>query len=60
MKVIKDAMMKWLDDEIYKEANDQPTPTRSRYDVLMEVKTKLSEIIVEEFVKLTENNNEKL
>ncbi len=59
MKVIKEAMMKWLDEEIEKERNtpyfvhgDSPT----RLNTLIEVKSKLSEVIVEEFHKLSQDN----
>lgn len=58
MKVIKDAFMKWLNEELYKEATDQPTPARSRYDVLLEVKEKLQQVINEEFDKLSQQDDE--
>ncbi len=52
MKVIKDAMMKWLDDEIEKESHLTQVVSASRWQILEEVRTKLTEIIVEEFSKM--------
>lgn len=48
MKIYYDAFQKWLKEEIYKEATDQPMPTRSRYEVLTEVEKKLDEVIAEQ------------
>lgn len=48
MKIHYDAFTKWLDNELYTEAHDHPTPARSRYDVLLQVKKKLEETIAEQ------------
>ncbi len=54
MKVIKDAMMKWLEDEIgLADYNGE----MCRKEVLEEVKSKMSEVIAEEFHKLSESKD---
>lgn len=52
MKVIKDAMMKWLDEEIEKESHYTQVVAASRMMILDEVRTKLKKIIEEEFKKM--------
>ncbi len=54
MKQIKDAMMKWLDDEIDGLKNTEAEFKIIRLHTLEEVRTKLTEVIVEEFHKLSE------
>ncbi len=56
MKQIKDAYMTWLDAEIEK-CKTMPTRTAenmTRQDVLEECRTRLVEVITEEFHKLSE------
>ncbi len=57
MKVIKDAMMKWLDSEIERENGVYPTVSVSRLTVLLEVKARLQQVIHDEFKKMQENKD---
>lgn len=52
MKIIRDAMMKWLDEEIEKESHYTQVVATSRWMVLDEVRTKLKKIIEDEFKKM--------
>lgn len=62
MKIIKDKLMEWLQDEINKETtlcNDFLKST-DRLNTLVEVQTRANQIVSEELSKLTVNNHEKL